>query len=128
MARGRTISERTARKLVEEALVVLGEDPRGVHVEPCAYDWAPEFYTFQAWARKGDESANVIEVDYLAVNPWTGDVWDAMACKRITSPAMQKEQDRIWQESRLAAEVRQTLRERSPACARNGPSSQDKPR
>jgi len=37
-------------------------------------------------------------VDWLAVNPWTGDVWDVDAgpdCIRLTSPALLKEQEQI---------------------------------
>jgi len=102
---------------VRQALVALGEDWPSAHVEPWKYDWAPEFYTFQSW-RPGpvqDDGVSVLQTRYFAVNPWTGDVWDAMGCNRITSPAIQKEQKLIWKRSRLADEVRETLRNRSPA-------------
>ena len=36
---------------------------------------------------------------YYAVNPWTGDVWDVMGCKRISSPAIQAEQRSILKRS-----------------------------
>ena len=50
------------------------------------------------------------------MNPWTGDVWDAMACKQITSPAIEKEQEAIWKRSELPSEGREPLHKKSPAC------------
>jgi hypothetical protein len=116
-ARDRTISERAARTLVQEALVALGWP--SVHVDPMKYYWAPEFYTFQAYwpGPVQDDGVSVLQSYYLAVNPWTGDVWDAMRCSRITSPAIQKEQESIWKRSRLPAEAREPLHEKSPGCS-----------
>lgn len=106
----RTIDERTARKLVEEALPALGESPRFLQIEPWRYYWAPEFYSFSA-SRAGK---GVLIMYYLSVNPWTGDVWDAMACERLTTPALKKEQEAIWQQSGIPSEARETLQNRSP--------------
>ena len=49
LALDRTISERTARKLVQEALVALGDNWSSAQVGPWTYYWAPEFYTYSAW-------------------------------------------------------------------------------
>jgi hypothetical protein len=38
-----------------------------------------------------------------------------MACKKITTPEIAKEQDAIWQKSGIPSEARETLAERSPA-------------
>lgn len=114
-AHDRTISERTARKLVQEALVALGWP--SVHADPMKDYWAPEFYSFQAY-RSGpvaDDGTGVLQSHYLAVNPWTGDVWDTTECRPITSPAIQKEQESIWKRSRLPAEAREALHDKSPA-------------
>src|SRR6266700_3876670 len=92
----RMIQEQNARKLVENTLPALGEDPKLMDIRPWRYYWAPEFYSFEAY-RGG--SKGVLIIYYISVNPWTGDVWDATACKRITTPAVKKEQDLIWQES-----------------------------
>jgi hypothetical protein len=116
-ARVPTISEGIARQLVKEALVTLGASGPAVEIVHWPYDWAPEFYTFQAW-RPGVESSNgvgVLQTYYFAVNPWTGDVWDAMACRRITSPTIEKEQEAIWKRSQLSVDVREAIRKKSPA-------------
>lgn len=124
------ISERLARKLAIEALsTVVAMD--GLNIKPWQYYWAPEFYTFQAW-RPGipdPQGVGVLETHYLAVNPWTGDVWDAMGCERITSPAFAKEQDAIWRRSKLPNDVRLAIRDKAPAdCSvRAGPNIKDGP-
>ncbi len=115
----RTISEQTARKLVLEALA-SGESRQPFHVEPGVDYWAPEFYTFDAWRSDPnlrDGEVGVLITRYLSVNPWNGDVWDRIACKRITSPAIEKEQESIWQRSRLPTEAREPLHWRSPCLA-----------
>ncbi len=108
----RTIDEVTARKLVEGALPALGESRTSVQIGPWRYYWAPEFYTFSAW-RAGER--DVLLTYYFAVNPWTGDVWDAMGCKRITTQEIQKEQEAIWKRSGIPSEAREALRNKSPA-------------
>jgi len=111
----RTIDAIAARKLVEEALVALGECPSS-SISDWQYYWAPEFYTFQAWC--GNTESTPIVPYYLAVNPWNGEVWDAMACTRITSPAIENEQKAIWKKSRLPSGAREPLHDKSPAsCA-----------
>jgi hypothetical protein len=111
----RTIDEQTARHLVEGALQALSEDPKRVSIDIWRYYSAPEFYNFSA-ARAG--SQGVLIVHYLSVNSWTGDVWDAMACKRLITPQLKGEQDVIWQQSGIPAEARAEFSNRSPGgCA-----------
>jgi len=112
----RTIDEAMALKLIDEALPAVGEVRASVQIGPWRYYWAPEFYTFQAW-RAGE--GGVLLTYYFAVNPWTGDVWDAMACKRITTREVQKDQEAIWARSGIPSEAREALRERSPADCSN---------
>jgi hypothetical protein len=38
---------------------------------------------------------NVDSLGFFAVNPWTGDVWNIMQCKRISSPAARAMQNKI---------------------------------
>jgi hypothetical protein len=118
-ARDRVISEKTARKLVREALVAMGDDWSSAPFEPLKDYWAPEFYSFMAYL-PGPEinGVSVLQTQYLAVNPWTGDVWDDTECRIITSPVIQKEQEAIWSRSRLPADARLPLHDKSPAsCA-----------
>jgi hypothetical protein len=121
-AQSRTISAATARKLVREALPAFGENESSVRIAPWKYKWAPEFYTFQAWGRPNrvaTEGVGVLQTYYFAVNPWTGDVWDAIACSRITSPTLKKEQELILlKRSYLSLEKREALSNKSPGCSR----------
>src|SRR5580658_1182521 len=113
LASGRTISLNDARKLVREALVASDLNGPSVKIEPFRYDYAPDFYAFMAWWPNPGGSPLL---GYYAVNRWTGDVWDVMGCKRISSPAIRREQESIWRRSRLAPEARGTIQETSPAC------------
>ncbi len=120
-AQSRTISGATARKLVRDALPALGENGSSVQIGPWKYRWAPEFYTFQAWRgsdKVGPDGVGILQTYYLAVNRWTGDVWDAIACVRITLPTLQKEQRSILNRSRLSPEKREALSNESPGCSR----------
>jgi hypothetical protein len=116
-ARDRIISEGSARKLAQEALVVLGGDWLSANIESYDDYWAPEFYAFMAYY-PGPQSADgtgVLQTTYLAVNPWTGDVWDATECRTITSPTILKEQESIWSRSGLPADASVALHDKSPA-------------
>jgi hypothetical protein len=111
-----TINEATARELVRDALASLGEDGAGtkIAIELWPYYWAPDFITLQAEVPHPDVGR--IEMRYFAVNPWTGDVWDAIACTRITSSTIKRKQEAIWKSSKLPDEARQVLQARAPAC------------
>jgi hypothetical protein len=98
---------------VKEALVAIGENTPSIQIGPWTYLWAPEFFTLSAW--RPSEGSGPLVTYYFAVNPWTGDVWDAMGCKRITSPEIQKRQSVIYKRYPLPTEVWESLRERSPA-------------
>jgi hypothetical protein len=110
------INTATARELVQDAIASLGEgSPRTkVAIYPVLDYWAPDFITLQAEVPHPD--AGRIEMRYFAVNPWTGDVWDSIACTRITSPTIKRTQDEIWRSSRLPDEARHVLQARAPAC------------
>ena len=111
------INESTARKLVRQALVALGETEH-LHVEPMAVllGTGVLHVSIMASGRPGRQrSRRSPRRPYFAVNPWTGDVWDAMGCTRITSPTLLKEQEAIWRRSQLPAEVRKAIRDKYPA-------------
>jgi hypothetical protein len=111
-----TISTATATELVRGALASLGEFSvrTKIAIYPWPYYWAPDFITLQAEVPHNDSGR--IGMRYFAVNPWTGDVWDAMACTRITSPTINRKQDEIWKSSKLPDEARRVLQARTPAC------------
>jgi hypothetical protein len=110
------IGTAAATGLVREALASLGEGSArtNIAIYRWPYYWAPDFITLQAEVPHPD--VGKIEMRYFAVNPWTGDVWDAMACTRITSPTIKRRQDEIWKSSKLPDEARHFLEERAPAC------------
>jgi hypothetical protein len=109
-----SIDARKAEGLVREALIALNLNGPAVKIERMRYDYAPEFYAFMAsWPNPGGSSL----LGYYAVNPWTGDVWDTIACKRVTSASLHQEQEAIWKRSGLLAEAEATLHEKSPGCS-----------
>lgn len=115
-ARERIISEKTARRLIREALVSMGDDWSSAPIERWIYYWAPEFYSFMTYLPGPEiDGVSVLQTHYLSVNPWTGDVWDAIGCRTITSPVIQKEQESIWRRSRLPSDAREPLQDKSPA-------------
>lgn len=111
-----TISTAAATELVRGALASTGEGGgrTKIAIYPWPYYWAPDFITLQAEVPHPD--VGKIEMRYFAVNPWTGDVWDATACARITSATIKRAQDEIWKSSNLPDEARPVLEARTPAC------------
>ncbi len=123
--RPRKITETSARELVQQALLALGEKKGSVEIAPLPYPWAPEFYTLQAWRgpnQAGPDGVGVLQTHSFAVNPWTGDVWDLIACTRISSPQLQKEQKAMRKRSRFSSGSWKTLRNKSPGnCSAEAP-------
>jgi hypothetical protein len=106
------INEATARELSLDALASRGVQGPDVGIEPWPYYWAPDFFTFQAEKAHPDG----LQTWYFAVNPWTGDVWDAISCTRITSATIKSKQEAILKSAKLPDEARQFLQARTPAC------------
>lgn len=109
-----TINEATARELVRDALASRGERGTDIGIGPWLYYWAPDFFTLEAW--RPSPTVGTMQTWHFAVNPWTGDVWDAIACTRITSTTIKRKQEEIWKSSKLPDEARQALQARAPAC------------
>jgi hypothetical protein len=110
------VSKATAAELVRDALASLGEghEASKIPVLPWDYYWAPDFITLQAEILV--PSTGTVAMQYFAVNPWTGDVWEPFGCTRITSPTIKRKQDEIWKSSKLPDEARHVLEARVPAC------------
>jgi hypothetical protein len=119
LTRDRIISEDVARKHAQDALAPLGDDWPSANIESYDNYWAPEFYSSMAYL-PGPEinGVGVLQTQYLALNPWTGDVWEETECRTFTSPVIQKEQESIWRGSGLPADAYVALHDKSPAsCA-----------
>jgi hypothetical protein len=111
----RTISVNTARRMATKALIALGPDvayKRRLDPRPDTYP--PEFYLFEAVRHTEKTGFGVASIYYLAVNPWTGDVWDIGRCTRITSPDLSKEKDSIRKFLDLTVDGQITLSKRTP--------------
>lgn len=121
-----TISTAAARRLVREALAVMKQDGPSVRIDATRRDCAPGFYTFQAWWPNPDGSP--IFTVYFAVNPRTGDVWDVMGCERITSAALEKEQESIFRRSGLTPTAAKAFRAKSPLCCPVDPEAGSGPK
>ena len=80
-----------ARKLVYEAVRV--HDPRHkVDVSRVNNPYDPEYIYFEAtWPNPVGSP----HLGNFAVNPWTGDVYNADSCKLLTSPSLRKRQENI---------------------------------
>jgi len=106
---GRKISRKTAFKLVQEALATKGLRVPPSQISQMTDYWSPEFFNFESLLGQSGDQPDAALRNYFAVNPWNGDVWDAMECERITSPAIEKMQAVIWKRSGLPEEARQPL-------------------
>lgn len=110
------VSKVATADLVRDALASLGYDGGGtkIAVGPWLYYWAPDFITLQAQVYVS--SIEKVALQYFAVNPWTGDVWEPFGCTRILSPTLERKQEEIWRSSKLPDEARRVLRARAPGC------------
>ena len=80
------IDQRTAVRLAAEA---TSYTVHGDTIEPDNSDSA-----FLVFAVLGGRYGTT-PVAWLGVNPWTGDVWDIWACKRLSSTALRRDQAAI---------------------------------
>jgi hypothetical protein len=99
-----------ARELAYEA--VKAHNPGATLTNsPRAFD--PDFYFFTAtWPNPTGSPI----IGYFAVNPWTGDVWNAAGCEHPTSKSIEKLQQEIRRRSHFKREEYERLRARKPIC------------
>jgi len=106
------VSVEDARRLVYEAVRTRGP---GITVsETRALD--ANFYFFDAtWPNPTGSPM----IGYFAVYPWTGDVWDYNACRRLDSSGLRKLQQEIRRSSGIGR-VSASLRNRKLICIEPG--------
>jgi len=78
-----------------------------------------EFYFFMAnmsSSRIGPEGLYVANLQYYAVDRRTGDVWSAVICKRILTPALSKLQNALGKRIGLTNASYEGLRRPGPLC------------
>jgi hypothetical protein len=79
-------------------------------------DFDRQDHSFFVFAALGGEFGTA-PVGWLAVNPWTGDVWDVWLCKRLSTAPLRKSQAAIRRRFR-PEELRQyaRFRKKRPVC------------
>ncbi len=115
VAQGRSKPEKLttqdSRLLVYE--IVKAENP-GADVRRISNRYDHDFYYFEVIV-SNDVASPV--VGHYAVNPWTGDVWNPALCTRVTSPSIERIQERIRSRLNLPAKDYSSLRARKPLCS-----------
>jgi hypothetical protein len=104
------ITQDEARRLIVEALKARGLDGPTVELTPISY--SKDFYTFEATWPNPEGSPNL---GSYAVNPWTGDVWQVVVGRYITSPSIRKIQRSIRDRFHYTREEYRKLHSRKPA-------------
>jgi hypothetical protein len=109
------ISLEEGRKLVY-AIVAVHDPNHEVDISRVDNPYDVQFYYFEAsWPNP----AGSPHLGNFAVNPWTGDVFNADGCERLTSPSLKKLQDAIRKRSRLTREEYVRLRAKKPICGKD---------
>jgi hypothetical protein len=104
------ISLDEARKLAYEAVKTHNPDADLIN-SPRSFD--PEFYFFAAtWPNPVGSPI----IGYFAVNPRTGDVWDARSCELFTSPSLDKLQENIRKRLGIKRQDYLKLKTKKPMC------------
>ena len=104
------ISRASARALVYEA---IKQNNPGAVVSEIGDEIAPDFYNFDVISHAVKASPMV---GYFCVNPWTADVWDFHACKRLESASLRRLQERVRKQAGIPKNVQEKLRDQRPLC------------
>jgi hypothetical protein len=82
-------------KIDEQIAQRLAAEGWGRGISPKWFDYDPgisqHFFVFDGINKPPANGS----FDFLAVNPWTGDVWALWECQRLWTPALQKSKARI---------------------------------
>jgi hypothetical protein len=118
-AQTKIITVDAARKIAYEALKVYCPECDNTHVKifrlQNKYD--RDFIYFDANFDARSPKINTSpHLGYFAVNPWTGDVWNAASCVRLTSPSITKIQEEIRTRFKITKESYSDLQKRKPIC------------
>ena len=82
------IDSHLAQRLVMDA---NNSDPINAKNYLLTEPWDAPFIYYE-WLGMNEDA-----LGWFDVNPWTGDVWDVVLCKHLTTPALRKKQDEIRQ-------------------------------
>ena len=111
LAAEQRITEAEARNIVREALKARNLDGPTVELNPIAFE--KDFYTFEATWPNPVGSPNL---GSYSVNPWTGDIWQIVVCRYVTSPSIRKMQQSIRTRFHFSRRDYKRFHAKKPAC------------
>jgi|SRR5579883_121306 len=114
MPEDRALTAAEARELALKAFEASGSAKlKGFVVEQYRNSRDDHFLYFEGtWANPNGS----VVVDHYAVDAITGDVWSAIVCREITSPALRKLQVALRVRIRLSEREYRGLRRQGPLC------------
>lgn len=112
------VSLEEAQRLVYKALESEGAGATklpGFGLSAYKDPYFPEFYFFEAtWDNTGEGS---VVIGHYAVDPRTGDVWDAVVCEELDSPSLRKLQQATRKRLGVTQKEYHKLRRPGPMCS-----------
>jgi hypothetical protein len=111
----RRLTFEEGRKLALAALESDSKKLPGLDVENYSNPNFPDFYFFSVtWGTARSERGGTVE--QIAVDAITGDVWDGVVCRKITSPSLRKLQSSVRQQIGLSKSEYLKLTKKGPMC------------
>jgi hypothetical protein len=110
----RTLTVNEGRELARAAMPPLTARLPGVYLDVFKDPYHPDFYFFAiTWKSTGDASPIA---DHYAVDSTTGDVWKAVTCRELKSPALSMRQAVLRKKIGLTPEQYGKIRRLGPEC------------
>lgn len=101
-----TLSEDHARSLAVSTLTAAARRLPGIRFQEEKRPHPEGFYWFEITANTPNDVSPLL--GYFAVNKTTGDVWNPVQCKRLTSSAIRRFQEQLRRKAKISdAEFRQ---------------------
>jgi hypothetical protein len=108
----RTLTVDEGRELARAAMPPLTARLPGVYLDVFKNPYYPDFYFFEiTWNSTGDMSPIA---DHYAVDSRTGDVWKAVICRELKSPALSMRQAVLRKKIGLTPKQYRKIRRRGP--------------
>lgn len=110
----RDVSAKEAEELVRNAMSTHPVPPSLIGLDPLKNPNFPDFYFFEA---QWDNPNGSPIAGHFAVDPKTGDVWDAAVCREYVSTDLRKLQRTIRKKISLSETQYHKLRRPGPMCS-----------
>lgn len=111
----KSITRDEAASLVRTFLRSKGYDTKAapLDIEDSANGLHSDFYLFAIYV---DTPQRLVSIGHYGVNRQSGDIWEQVMCKRVTSKSIASRQRQIRQSSGLSEAVLAQLRDAKPPC------------